>query len=71
VKLFFFNKDTVDNFKNGKFELSAQISAVAVKKGVSTDTVYNNGIAIFTFIKAGLLYEASLDGQKFTFKPIQ
>ena len=31
--------------------------------------VYNNGMAVFTYIKGGLMYEASVAGQKFTFEP--
>jgi lipid-binding SYLF domain-containing protein len=30
---------------------------------------YNNGMAIFTVIKGGLMYEVSAKGQKFKFKP--
>jgi lipid-binding SYLF domain-containing protein len=31
--------------------------------------VYNNGMAVFVRIKGGLMYEASVGGQKFTFDP--
>jgi lipid-binding SYLF domain-containing protein len=31
--------------------------------------VYSNGMAVFTHIKGGLMYEASLAGQKFTYTP--
>ncbi len=34
------------------------------------ETGYNGGMAIFTYVKGGLMYEASLGGQKFNFKPI-
>ena len=30
--------------------------------------VYNNGMAIFTVVKGGLMYEAAIAGQKFKFK---
>jgi lipid-binding SYLF domain-containing protein len=30
---------------------------------------YQNGMAVFTYAKGGLMYEASLGGQKFSFKP--
>jgi hypothetical protein len=29
---------------------------------------YNDGMAIFTVVKGGLMYEATVAGQKFTFK---
>jgi lipid-binding SYLF domain-containing protein len=31
--------------------------------------VYNNGMAVFVRIKGGLMYEASVGGQKFSFEP--
>ena len=31
--------------------------------------IYNNGMAVFTYIKGGLMYEASVAGQRFTFEP--
>ena len=31
---------------------------------------YQNGMAVFTYAKGGLMYEASVGGQKFSFKPI-
>ncbi len=34
------------------------------------ETGYKGGMAIFTYVKGGLMYEASLGGQKFNFKPI-
>lgn len=68
--IFFKDKAALDHFKQGKFELGAQASAVAVTAGVSADAAYNNGVAIFTLAKGGLMYEASVGGQKFSYKPI-
>jgi len=31
---------------------------------------YQKGMAIFTYAKGGLMYEASLGGQAFSFEPI-
>ncbi len=68
--IFFKDKAAMDRFKKGKFELGAQASAVAATEGVSADAAYNNGVAIFTLTKGGLMYEASVGGQKFSYKPI-
>ena len=65
--IFFKDKAMLDQFKSGKFEFSAQASAVAVTAGASADADYNNGVAIFTMAKGGLMYEASVGGQKFSF----
>ena len=64
---FIFFKDDVAlaDFKRGNYELGAQASAVAVKAGASADANYNSGVAIFTQAKGGLMYEASVGGQKF------
>jgi lipid-binding SYLF domain-containing protein len=38
------------------------------KRDASTDGSYNDGMAIFTIAKGGLIYAAALAGQKFTYK---
>ena len=65
----FQNKQALDRFKDGKFEFDAQTSAVAFTAGVSLDAAYEHGVAIFTIAKGGLMAEASIGGQKFTFEP--
>lgn len=65
--IFFKDKATLDNFKSGNFAFSAQASAVAITAGASADADYSNGVAIFTLAKGGLMYEASVGGQKFSF----
>ena len=63
--LFFEDDVALANFKRGNYELGAQASAVAVKAGASTDANFIGGVAIFTQDKGGLMYEASVGGQKF------
>lgn len=65
--IFFENKAALDRFKEGKFELSAQASAVAATKGASANVKYADGVMIFTQEKGGLMYEASVGGQKFSY----
>jgi len=67
--IFFEKQNTVDGFKNGDFAFSAQATAVAVTAGAAANAAYRNGVAVFTHIKGGLMYEASIGGQKFTFDP--
>lgn len=67
--IFFKDKAAFDDFKAGKFELDAQVSAVAVTVGASADADYSHGVAVFTMAKGGLMYEASVGGQKFSFTP--
>jgi lipid-binding SYLF domain-containing protein len=68
--IFFKDKRALDDFRGGNFELGAQASAVAATAGASADASYDNGVAIFTLAKGGLMYEASIGGQKFSFEPI-
>ncbi|MCO4293806.1 YSC84-related protein [Solitalea sp. MAHUQ-68] len=65
--LFFENKAALDHFKANKVEFSAQASAVAATAGASANAKYTNGIMIFTQQKGGVMYEASVGGQKFKF----
>jgi len=65
--IFFGNQSALKRFKSGTFEIGAQVSAVAVTAGASADADYSNGVAIFTLTKGGLMYEATVGGQKFTY----
>jgi lipid-binding SYLF domain-containing protein len=67
--IFFENKAALDDFKGGHYELGAQVSAVAVTLGASADAGYDHGVAVFTLAKGGLMYEASVGGQKFKYTP--
>jgi lipid-binding SYLF domain-containing protein len=69
--IFFETKSALDTFKSGNFAFSAQASAVALKSGVSANAKYANGVAVFTMGEAGLMYEASIGGQKFSYEPVQ
>ena len=66
----FQNKEALENFKKGNLKLDAQASAVALKARASADLPYRNGVAIVTMSKGGLMYEASVGGQHFSFQPI-
>ena len=68
--IFFKDKTALDDFTRGNFEFSAQATAVAIKAGASADLAYNGGVAIVTMAKGGLMYEASVGGQKFSYKPV-
>ena len=68
--IFFENKKVFENFKTGKLKFDAQASAVAITEGASVDVAYQNGVAVCTQTIGGLMYEASLGGQHFSFKPM-
>ena len=68
--IFFETTEAAEKFKAGKFEFAAQVSAVAAAAGVSRDAKYADGLAIFTHAGKGLMYEASVGGQKFGYEPL-
>jgi lipid-binding SYLF domain-containing protein len=81
--IFFQDKDAFDRFTSGSFSFGAQASAVAIAVGASaqagsngtsanaaglqSESLYTLGMAVFTMTKGGLMYEASIGGQKFTY----
>ncbi len=83
--IFFETKKAYQEFTSGNFEFGAQASAVALTVGASaqagtsgvgasvgdkqSEALYVDGMAIFTVTKGGLMYEASLGGQGFSFEP--
>lgn len=67
--VFFKDKQAFDRFKSGRLEFDAQVSAIAVTLGAAAKAAYEEGIAVFVMTKGGLMYEASVGGQSFTFTP--
>ncbi len=61
--------EALRRFKEGKLAFSANASAVALKAGASTTADYSSGAAVFTMTTGGLMYEASIGGQVFTYEP--
>jgi lipid-binding SYLF domain-containing protein len=66
--IFFETEADLVKFKEGNFEFSAQASAVAVASGVAVKAAYDDGVVAFALPKAGLMAEASVGGQKFSYK---
>jgi len=84
--ILFQNADTYKEFTQGNFEFGADATAVALTYGAAAgastqgasasagDThgkgAWKRGMAIFTLAKGGLMYEATIGGQKYNFKPL-
>lgn len=67
--IFFENADAYNRFIENEFQFAAQVSAVALKTGISANAKYADGVAVFTMAQGGLMYEASVGGQRFKFVP--
>ena len=65
--IFFQNKKDINRFTDGNFEFGASASAALITEGANASADYSNGVAVMTFSKGGLMYEASIGGQKFSF----
>jgi lipid-binding SYLF domain-containing protein len=68
--IFLKDEAALENFKEGHLKLDAQASAVALTERVSGDLAFRDGVAIVTMAEGGLMYEASVGGQKLSFHPI-
>ena len=69
--IFFETPKALSDFMAGDFSLTAQASAVALAAGASKAAKYANGVAVFTATTSGLMFEASVGGQKFKIKPLK
>lgn len=68
--IFFESEHTLADFKRGQYALAAQASAVAVAAGASANAKYERGVQVFTLVKSGLMFEASVGGQQFKYEPL-
>ncbi|MBL9129088.1 MAG: hypothetical protein JNL97_15670 [Verrucomicrobiales bacterium] len=59
----------LEQFKESRFEMTAQVGAVAAAEGLSKNAKYVDGVMVFTLANRGLMAEASVGGQKFAFTP--
>jgi lipid-binding SYLF domain-containing protein len=58
-----------DRFIGGRLTFSANVSAVAIKTGAAEAARYTDGVAVFVEPTGGLMLEAAIGGQQFTFTP--
>lgn len=65
--IFFETKKSLEKFKKGNYEFSAEASAVIAEEGKSENANYSDGVMVFALPKAGLMVDASIGGQKFEF----
>lgn len=68
--IFFRDSAALRTFQRGNFEFSAQATAVAASAGAAATTSYERGVAVFNMTRGGLMAEASVGGQRFTFEPL-
>ena len=68
--IFFRDQAALRTFQRGNLEFSAQATAVAATAGASATTSYERGVAVFNMTRGGLMAEASVGGQRFTYEAL-
>lgn len=68
--IFFETLGALQHFKEGHYEVSAKVHATAGAEGAALNAKYREGVVVFTLPKSGLMFQASVGGQKFNFKPL-
>jgi lipid-binding SYLF domain-containing protein len=67
--ILFETSEALRDFKASNWEMSAKVNAVAAAEGAAKNAKYQQGVAVFTLSKGGLMVQATVGGQKFKFKP--
>jgi lipid-binding SYLF domain-containing protein len=67
--IFFEDKATLERFKTNELEFAAKTSAAAINASAeeNKDPEFKDGVLVFTQKKSGIMYDASIGGQKFNF----
>lgn len=68
--IFFQDEAALRTFQRGNYEFSAQATAIAATSGAARTTSYEKGVAAFIMARGGLMAEASVGGQKFSYEPL-
>lgn len=69
--LFFQDADTLQAFKAGNLEFRGRAGVAAGPAGSSADPAFNNGVAVFTMTRGGLMLDISVAGTLYRYRPIQ
>lgn len=60
----------LQEFKEGPWTMSGEASAVAIESGAASKTSFRDNVAVFMYAEKGLMANASLGTQKFSFTPV-
>ena len=68
--VFFKDKQALDYFKTGELQFMGQAGLAFATVGVAGTPAFNDGVAIVTMTRFGLMGEFSAAGAKFSYKPL-
>lgn len=68
--IFFKDKEALEYYKTGELQFMGQAGIAFATAGVASTPAYNEGVAIITVTRLGLMLDFSYSGARFTYKPI-
>jgi lipid-binding SYLF domain-containing protein len=68
--ILFKDKEALDYYKLGKAQFLGQAGLAVANKGIAGTPAFNNGVAIFTVTRMGLMGEFTISGAKMTYRPL-
>ncbi len=68
--IFFKHKEALEYYKTGELQFMGQAGIAVAAVGAAGTPAYNEGVAIVTVTRLGLMFEFSYSGAKFTYKPL-
>lgn len=69
--IFFETEAALNEFKTGEYTVSGEVSATALKEGVSENLNYSDGVIVVVMPKEGLMADVSVGGQRFGYTPME
>ena len=69
--IFFETEEALKDFQKSQWVMSAKAKASVAASGVAENAKYEQGVAVFTLPKKGVMVAAALGGQKFKFEAIK
>ena len=68
--IFFKDKEALEYYKTGALQFMGQAGIAAGTVGAASTPAYNEGVAIVTVSRLGLMFEFSYSGARFTYKQL-
>ena len=68
--IFFKDKEALEYYKTGELQFMGQAGIAAATVGAAGTPGYDEGVAIVTVTRLGLMFEFSYSGARFTYKPL-
>jgi len=69
--IFFETTEALQNFEKSQWVMSAKAKAAVAASGVAQNAKYEQGVAVFSLPKSGVMVAATVGGQKFKFEAIK